>query len=55
MDPDATLTKIRELVSMLVDHPGEPTRELAELAEALDEWLSRGGFLPEAWQTSSRK
>lgn len=26
---------------------------IAEYAEALDEWLSRGGFLPEAWERKS--
>lgn len=29
----------------------EVTR-LAELVEALDGWLSKGGFLPEAWSTN---
>lgn len=24
--------------------------DLAETAKALDEWLSRGGFLPSAWE-----
>lgn len=31
------------------DEPDDLER-LADLMEALDEWLSKGGFLPKAWQ-----
>jgi hypothetical protein len=44
MDPDVLLENIREAfkdVSM--------SDMLPELVEAMDEWLSRGGFLPKAW------
>lgn len=53
MDPNETLRRIRELSRRILDdgplndHVNE---ELAELCEALDEWLSRGGFLPKAWE-----
>lgn len=53
MDPNATLDSIRELVTNfegggrfdLAD--GE---KLAELVGALDEWVSKCGFLPDAWR-----
>jgi hypothetical protein len=52
MDPNATLQEIRELVSGIL-HDDEPTDErtdrLAELVQALDEWLSKRGFLPVQW------
>lgn len=51
MDPDAVLAKIREI---LQQHPerfdDERFAELANSIEALDYWLSRGGFLPQAWR-----
>lgn len=52
MDPDVTLAEIRGLV---VSYNGKTgltgwqITELVEKFEALDEWISRGGFLPEAW------
>lgn len=62
MDPDEALRQARLLIAqMRVEDtpPGgigtSPTfvqhaRDLAEQVEALDEWLSKGGFLPKAWQ-----
>lgn len=55
MDPNQTLRQLRRLAAMR--HAGGRTQdewdaaadELAELFEALDRWLSRGGFPPEAW------
>ena len=29
---------------------GSHESELAELVQSLDEWLSKGGFLPEDWR-----
>jgi len=56
MDPNAALAALRRLV--IVNR--EPTLDTAtvlqrldracELFEALDEWISRGGFLPADWQ-----
>ena len=54
MDPDAALAQMRGAIETLwaakssvaataaADH-------VAEYAAALDQWLSRGGFLPAAW------
>lgn len=62
MDPDANLEEQRRIQerldrSRLDDYPSDTILELqnndlnrlAQLAAALDEWLSRGGFLPKAW------
>jgi hypothetical protein len=43
MDPNAALAIVR---AALDDMP----EEAAEAFRGLDEWLSRGGFLPEAWE-----
>lgn len=52
MDPDAALAKLRGLLAEVVINegrdPGEAT-VVAEVFEGLDQWLSRGGFLPQAW------
>ena len=45
------------LFAMLYAIP-EATRDafrMAELVEALDGWISRGGFLPEAWAKGADK
>lgn len=53
MDPNATLQLIRETVAQI--EAGDPdladlARELSEHVANLDEWLGRGGFLPNDWQ-----
>lgn len=52
MDPNANLEELRRLVRRkLYDNnltPDEDVR-LAELVEALDQWIAGGGFLPTAW------
>ena len=52
MDPDANLTEQRRLVARLLNQ--EPPHladylRLAELVDALDEWLQKGGALPREW------
>jgi len=53
MDPNANLAEQRRLLRKFRQRnrltAGEATR-LAELVDALDEWLVNGGFLPVAWQ-----
>lgn len=53
MDPNATLDVIRDYVT---EWQKEDTRthtqsydDLLEHIEALDEWLTKGGFLPADW------
>lgn len=54
MDPNATLARIYALMADVrqpdvdVDRL-EAAGELVDALEALDQWLSRGGFLPTAW------
>lgn len=57
MDPNATLAEIRGLLMSLedglsVDSALDAHERMADLVEALDEWLTRGGILPSAWQHS---
>lgn len=63
MDPNANLSEMRRIAARILaalDAADEDTGEwmcdphdtacLAELVEALDGWLSRGGFLPARWE-----
>ena len=60
MDPNANLEEQRKLAAHIirtVDTAGgdefdltEEAERLAELVQALDEWLAGGGFLPEPWR-----
>jgi hypothetical protein len=57
MDPNANLTEQRKLSALLMyqtenDRPVDliDVLRLAELVIALDEWIARGGFLPDAWR-----
>ena len=52
MDPNATLKEIREQVRLSYAEEGFEAFDglrLAELCGVLDEWLTRGGFLPKDW------
>jgi hypothetical protein len=57
MDPNEALSQLRLLVTIVNDPhspdgrptPGEVAREMAEIFDGLDEWLSKGGFLPKSW------
>lgn len=60
MDPDKTLEQIREEIRKLrrwMRHPSysdhdnrlSEAEELVDLVEALDGWLTKGGFLPKDW------
>jgi hypothetical protein len=61
MDPNATLKELRTLAARILSDdvfdddvaPSEAEARalrLAELVEALDQWLTRSGFLPAAWE-----
>lgn len=57
MDPNAALNNIREAVGELRQQDDDGVLDgtsqvgfLLESFEALDEWLTKGGFLPEAWR-----
>jgi hypothetical protein len=60
MDPNATLQTLRDFAERYADgcpdvnhvdcdHADQLT-EIAEAVNALDVWISRGGFLPSDWQ-----
>lgn len=56
MDPNVTLANLR-LVAVLVQQAldagnapdADQVAELVELTQALDGWLSKGGFRPQDW------
>lgn len=53
MDPNRLLAEIREIVTEVWKHEDSMPNELVELVEkvdALDGWLSIGGFLPDPWK-----
>lgn len=57
MDPNAYLEEIRQLVNQQRDADvaenslcASSVDRLAELVHALDEWIAKGGFLPDAWK-----
>lgn len=51
MDPNTALSEIRSKILHLSDrHSTIDPVEIAYQFEALDEWLSKGGFLPDAWR-----
>src|SRR5574343_2048105 len=69
MDPDKTLKRLREVVQIgksTFDLTPEETKvddlielfckaqETIELFEALDGWLSKGGFLPKDWSRPTK-
>jgi hypothetical protein len=47
MDVEATLARLREMTEQ--NRNAVFSHESLELFDALDGWLSRGGFLPSAW------
>lgn len=59
MDPDATLAEVRAQIAALLRFadPDEPADAriyaLAESFDALDQWMSRGGFPPAAWRSKA--
>lgn len=57
MDPNETLRAIRDLARLILESDQDQSHraeELAEAVDALDTWLGRGGFLPDAWATPDR-
>ena len=51
MDPDACLDEIR---SILAENDSadlwQSADRLAELVDALDDWITKGGWLPDDWR-----
>lgn len=64
MDPDRVLSRITDLAERIVSAAPQGmewstlvsrTEELAETILSLDEWLRRGGFLPQPWKREPGK
>ena len=57
MDPNACLTELLQLAAEGIRRSdideaslnADKTDRMCELVQALDGWLSKGGFLPQAW------
>lgn len=57
MDPNANLEEQLRLAESILNEEAVDTddlirdsQRLAELVQALDEWINNGGFLPTAWR-----
>jgi hypothetical protein len=57
MDPDAALATARSALAAIRagedshgEHMTDAKDDLVDAFEALDGWISRGGFLPAAWK-----
>lgn len=51
MDPGETLRRLRVWATdAIMEDRTDSERDAAELWDALDRWLSSGGFPPDAWQ-----
>lgn len=58
MDPDQALKEIRQLISdwndfVNVEEAVAFAESLTEKLDGLDQWLSKGGFLPTAWRNEA--
>lgn len=54
MDPNAALKQIRDIILRMKrdhvrKHVSVEVDDLVDVVEGLDEWLSKGGFLPDDW------
>lgn len=52
MDIEAALIEARDLARRILNEEGDEgdAERLAELFEAIDGWMTIGGFLPESWR-----
>jgi hypothetical protein len=58
MDPNANLREQLAIAKRILESPGYSevheyvvdAERLAELVVALDEWIRKGGFLPDSWR-----
>jgi hypothetical protein len=54
MDPNVTLAEMRTIARLSAEgrlaDPIDSLERMGELIIALDEWITGGGFLPDAWQ-----
>jgi hypothetical protein len=55
VDPEANLNEQRNIIAAMLDEDSEEIDtgdavRLAELVQALDAWIVKGGLLPEDWE-----
>lgn len=57
MDPNATLANLRDLANAIAAQgdtdyvdKADLADEMAYIFQALDEWITKGGFRPAAWR-----
>lgn len=55
MDPTETLRQIRAMVRRAECGELYDASDLADLVDALDDWMSRGGFPPKQWERKGVK
>lgn len=58
MDPDANLEEQLRIAKRVLDADGCDAGDivrLAELVDALDGWISKGGFLPKRWADGQKR
>jgi len=53
MDPDEALAELRALAEKTISL--DVADEMQQLFSGLDEWLSKGGFLPKDWESGYDK
>lgn len=49
MDPDATLAELRELYNDMQDGLPIDGEYVLMLFDALDTWMTTGGYIPQEW------
>lgn len=58
MDPDTCLEELRKLLAKYKQQKDNldeaDVQDLVVRAEAIDDWMSKGGFLPKTWQETRR-
>lgn len=61
MDPNTALDEIRDLYEQIIDDRAnandvadDDVDRLVDLIDALDEWITNGGFLPDDWKPRKR-
>lgn len=59
MDPNTALAELRSLVRVINSDIDDDTvaimaTDLVNVVSGLDDWLSKGGFLPDDWKKAER-
>jgi hypothetical protein len=52
MDPNENLREQRRIIAEILDGNFTNAQRLAQLVDVLDEWICKGGDLPDSWQVA---